>query len=205
MMTKYYADRSKMITTTWFHKHVVFRQTTDDPTPLMIWRAPDTGICLIQYIIYGGALFVSGDLGSAVYRWSDKLTFDWLAGLDLSYFAGKCEASETGRTYKEWDEAVAKWAFDDYVDDIRGEYAIDNPEAGAQWWQDLQNANPWAQMYSEFEWQDWMSHDGMSFFSTDDTHLYTVGQVLNLRCQSHLIGLKMAQKWLDKHGRPLNR
>ena len=58
--------------------------------------------------IDGPRLFVYGDINDAIFRWPEKLTWDFLSNCGFSYMAGKCccmEHSERGMT---WDADVAK-------------------------------------------------------------------------------------------------
>jgi hypothetical protein len=69
----------------------------------LYWAKPGTGMYSIRYVIMGPVLMVWGDLESAVYRWSSSISWEFLAGCDLQYFVGKCEASPKGRDYEEYD------------------------------------------------------------------------------------------------------
>ena len=91
----------------------------------------------VDYMLRNGALSVYGDLGEAIYRWYGTTTLEWISGLNLGYFHGKCEASEykDGRSPKEWDGDVAREEIREYIrDDIKSDcidirYYKDNPEA----------------------------------------------------------------------------
>src|SRR5437879_2398129 len=62
----------------------------------------------MKLIIDNGTLIVIGDYGDAVYQWNERLTWKWLANMDINYFKGKCQASENGRNYVEWDSDRAE-------------------------------------------------------------------------------------------------
>lgn len=72
--------------------------------PALRWKRPGTGNCWVDYFVFGSTLFVRGDLGDAVYQWSEPVTFEWLSGIDLSYFVSKCQASELGSLPREWSD-----------------------------------------------------------------------------------------------------
>ncbi len=48
-----------------------------------------------------------GDIGEAVFEWSEDLTLDFLASLNFDYFLGKCQASPAGKEFEQWDGRVA--------------------------------------------------------------------------------------------------
>jgi hypothetical protein len=75
------------------------------------WAKPGTIANSITYILEGCYLTVLGDLGEAVYRWSENLTLDFLQGCSADYMLGKCKASEVGYEFTSWDEQAARtWA-----------------------------------------------------------------------------------------------
>ena len=57
----------------------------------------------MKLIITGGTLIVTGDYGDAIYQWNERITWKWFADMDIHYFSGKCQASEKGRRYVDWD------------------------------------------------------------------------------------------------------
>lgn len=71
---------------------------------LIVWKRPGSGIFAIHYLLYHSVLFVTGDLGEAVYRWSQPISVPFLAGCNIDYFESKCVASESGREYRDWSE-----------------------------------------------------------------------------------------------------
>lgn len=187
----------------WFANHLARRRTLllptdppiDPPNPaghILDWREPTSGICAIRYICMGATLYVSGDLGSAVYQWNEAVTLEWITRCDIGYFAKKCEASEEGRKFVEWDQdtAVAKMAqfwIDNYPDDAekraREFDELNGPEA----------------LESRGAWVAWLAEYGPTAESPlgEDFYEYAdVGCVTALRCRAHLIGLKMAMEKL---------
>lgn len=92
----------------WFTDHkirdheVIFRAGSPK-TEVLTWGHKNGGsFYRVDYMLRNGSLAVYGDLGSAVYRWGGQIDLSWIAGLDLSYFFGKCEASEDGSRSYDW-------------------------------------------------------------------------------------------------------
>lgn len=104
----YEARTERMVRTEWFKQHVATFAELNAKVDSLDWRHPEHWNYRVRYLLEAGTLFVSGDLGSAVYRWGEAVTFEWLASNDLHYFAGKCEASEHGRQNKRWHPDVAR-------------------------------------------------------------------------------------------------
>lgn len=67
---------------------------------------PRSSYYLLRYhLVTPATLVVVGDLGDAIYRWSEAVTFPWIANCSLDYFHGKAVASAGGRTgdWYDWD------------------------------------------------------------------------------------------------------
>lgn len=190
---KYYDDRAKDIRERWFPKHVAqFGDMTNDGMCKMTWSQPGTSNYATVYIISKRHLIVYGDIGEAVYGWAQDLTWDWLAGLNLSYFAGKCEASEHGRRYDDWDAGVAKICLLERIAEIK---AMDVEDRAKHYAKELERLE-------ELEYSLETNRDAFKaaaqdiYDETGDGELAgsigEMGEVTDMRCQAHLIGLQMA-------------
>jgi hypothetical protein len=75
---------------------------------------------LVDYFLLGDTLTVRGDYGFAVYRagWTD---LGHIANSGYDYFCGKCEASEVGKRFKEWDHSVILWKLDPLYEILKSE------------------------------------------------------------------------------------
>jgi len=98
-----------------FTGHEILEHFSNDIVEIVEFGKPNNFNGWMRYIINGKFLTVQGDYGDAVYFWSGKgtLTFEWLSGLSLDYFAGKCQASEYGSGFKSWDSDKAR----DYLEE----------------------------------------------------------------------------------------
>ena len=149
----------------------------------LTWKKPESSNYMVQYIISGNTLCVYGDLGEAIYRWSQHITFEWLSGLDLSYFKGKCRASEVGRDFREWDEYKALDALKHFA---KEEYFK---------WKDFEDSGGQNSLYGYDDWREWLSQHGYKILGEDFWDwAYGVGFTINVRCKYHFIGLQMAMK-----------
>lgn len=152
----------------------------------LIWAKPGTSNYAIRYVIQGPTLMVWGDLDSAVYRWSQAITFPFLAGCDLQYFAGKCEASPKGRTYEEFDPETALQDFNERLKERAAEdYPQPDPHA-------IENGRK-AIRYGNDDWQEWMRSEAMLVFGRDWYEFVpSFGKDIAQMCHAHLLGIKMA-------------
>ena len=105
MKEKEHVEKAHQLADEWFVDHVAKMTMTrfdhDGQVIIMIdWKRPDTYNYSVRYLIDGGMIIVTGDLGDAIYGFGQRLTFDKILQLDWHYFIHKCCASETGRNYE---------------------------------------------------------------------------------------------------------
>lgn len=72
-------------------------------------KRPNSSFYYIKYLIQYNTLYVTGDVGNAIYQWSDQINFNFISNCNIDYFKSKCVASEHGRKYEEWDPQWAKY------------------------------------------------------------------------------------------------
>ncbi len=151
----------------------------------LVWKRPGTSTYRVDYACIGGTtLCVAGDLGEAVYN-TGANSLEWWARCDLSYFASKCYASETGRGYKEWDEREARSRLESSIADMR-----ENGETFESG--DVDDAFR-AIDGGRGEWDSWMREDASRVFGDDWWDFVpSFGVIIAPRCAAHLLGLKMA-------------
>lgn len=165
----------------WFKDHVA-KFSTEGRFQTLEWGKPGTSNYWSRFIISGGTLIVYGDVGDAIYTWSDKLTFQWLSKLNLGYFAGKCQASENGRQNQEWDAAEAKRQLMDRFE-TEGRSPIEHDK--------FEENYGWDAIGSEHEWIVFLSQHGYDVFR-DLEGMGDIGKVISMRCQGHLLAIQLA-------------
>lgn len=176
----------------WFkdHQSTFAEHVVRDPerwnVETLEWAKPGTGVYAIRYVIMGPVLFVWGDLESAVYRWSSPITWEFLAGCDLQYFEGKCEASPKGRDYMDYDSDLALNDLNAVIKDRAAE-GYDHPDLR------LVDAAREAIRGGADEWRDWLSVNGYNLFG-DCWYEWVpdFGKRIAFTCTAHLVGIKMA-------------
>ncbi len=174
----------------WFkeHKREIEWQTQAPIGPgdmeFLRWRKPGTCIYGVDYLRLSNLLYVSGDLGEAIYGgWDKGYPLEWIAGLNLDYFAQKCQASETGREYYEWDEKTARKRLLGWMENWE-----DPKDQEAK----VRELGGFDVLHNEHEWVQWMHESGYQALGDEYYELGYAGRKINIRCQAHLIGLKLA-------------
>lgn len=149
------------------------------------WQRPGSWTYGIDYLLKNNTLIVTGDLGDAVYCWSGPFEgLEWIAGLSIDYFHGKCEASELGRNMRnyEWDAEVARKNIHQrfkenrdckgYNDFFHEQECLDSADALNEWCQ----INDPAAVFKDDDWWEWLPQ---------------CGRIMPIRTRAHLIGLKI--------------
>lgn len=96
--------------TEWFkdHRAQCLAVTTD--FRVIEWRNPQSWVYGVRFIMHRRWLVVVGDIGEAVYEWSEDISPEFLRGLDFDYFRSKCRASESGQDFNLFDAGEGKAA-----------------------------------------------------------------------------------------------
>ncbi|MCK5604629.1 hypothetical protein KAR91_22260 [Candidatus Pacearchaeota archaeon] len=179
------------------HKATV-RELAEGVTDI-VWQKEKDSNCYVVYLIRGNVLYVSGDLGSAVYFWGRRLSIEWLAGLNIDYFASKCEASEHGRLFRSWASDVAEKWIESFVKDHIDDCYDEEGEAEAlavfnELKEDMERATD-----SKEEWIAFASGDDGRRVFGDEWWDYAadIGTVVDFRCRTHLAGLKLINEQVN--------
>jgi len=181
--------QEQMIRDNWFKNHKAEINYLDEMC-LLTWGEPGTINYKIWYILQEqhGTLLVYGDLGEAIYRWYGKLDFKAIAGFNLGYFHGKTCASELGRVSEnyEWNEEIARKAIFEHFKERRD----------CKGYKEFKDSHISGILHNKQEFIAEMNqNDNIDIFGYDAWEwIYGVGDVIPVRCQAHLIGIKMAME-----------
>ncbi len=157
------------------------------PATELVFRKVRSTDWLIRYTIVGGInLVVTGDLGSAVYRWGEPISFPWLGGLELSYMMSKCEASQWGRQVREWsgEEAARGLAW---------HLSQTSPEQKEKWLairREISRDELNAAMFSQYEWGAFADRELREVWDDLDG-IWDIGWLVPLRAIAHWRGLQL--------------
>jgi len=181
-----YEKMDHTIRTTWFKDHEPSFLKTDHGHHLK-WSTPDDSWCnrVLYTIMDDRWLVVRGDLGCATYWWSGPISWDFLAGCGIDYFASKCEASENGKGHREWNTREAERWYEWWVKTQREE---DNQKAVDK----AEELRMLSHMESEFYWDVWIREHGQYVLGPDWWDVELPGKMVSMRCRAHLIGIQMA-------------
>lgn len=175
-----------------FRNHVAMLERFG-PITVIDWRRPNTGRYAMRYVCDGNFVFITGDLGTAVFDLTWKADEHALDGKTLSYLHEKLDISSEPNRAREFDPVHA-------AESIRTAYA----DAGDQDMVEFcaRGANG---CFDLCEWRDWLSENAEkierrlspSWFET----LPNIGTVYCRRFLLWVTGLQMASKQLQRVGK----
>lgn len=102
----------------WFKDHVA-TVTEHEGVTILDWRKPGTNMYAVRYIFSGNRLFISGDLGDAIYWLTWKATIASFEDVGLHYLMGKLTCCSRERWNFDEDKA-RKELKDWYKESIEG-------------------------------------------------------------------------------------
>lgn len=156
----------------------------------LVWRKPGTNNYRVDYLSDGGVhLIVTGDLGDAIYQ-TGAHDLRWWASCGVDYFASKCIASEHGRGYRTWDGDAARVEIGEYLRDAAA--AGYRKASGA-----FARLSGWEAVEYKTDWHYWLQAHGSDFFGADYFEFAEIGEIIDARCEAHLVGLKRALASLE--------
>ncbi|WP_144498161.1 hypothetical protein [Bacillus pumilus] len=110
-----FIDRAKKeIKENWFKNHVA-EINGEEGLQEIYWGKSGTNMYRTKYVLSGNNIFISGDMGEAVYSLTCSATLDNIKDFNLGYFTGKLEAFCEDRW--NFDQSLAKKELREYWDE----------------------------------------------------------------------------------------
>lgn len=164
-----------------FAEHV----RTDLPNEWVKFAKPGTNINMLCFNTFHGYLVIIGDLGDAVYQWNQAITLEWVAGCNLDYFVGKCQASQVGRNFVQWDTNKVMERLKEWKHHYEEYFGCPFPEDKEEMYYRAESAAA----EGEFKWQCFLNDEGYELFDYMEEE-YSWGEITHCRAKLHLEALK---------------
>lgn len=182
----------KHIEENWFPEHRA-KYADHGDLKVLTWRKPGTSMYAVRYVFDSGRMYVSGDLGEALFCFTELADVHIQSDYGLDYFESKLRAYHENR--KDFNSLKAVQRLREWVRSLK-EYdkQYDHDEM-----KELFNAT--RECSSTSEWTH-ILHDKHDFIE-DLEHdywewMYNAGDEYPLRLRSYLVGLKMASRQLKE-------
>lgn len=183
----------------WFKDHKAELVDHGDIT-VINWRKTNSGSYYVRYVFDGYRMYITGDIGEAVFNLTWKASIHSFDDLNTSYFLEKMSTCSNGRYEFDSDSAkerLEEWKselleYKEFKDDLEEEefiQTIDDMICDAS---ECQSEEQWAWEYVNEKYNDFISENDNDYWEW----MYNIGKVTPYHNYAYLIGLKMASDQL---------
>ncbi|KPH76082.1 hypothetical protein [Oceanobacillus caeni] len=176
----------------WFKDHVA-KLKGEKGLQVIEWGRPGTNMYRTKYVLSGNNVFISGDIGEAVYSLTCSATLDNIKDFDLHYFTGKLEAFCEERW--NFDQALAKKELNHYWN----EYELDEQyEDSRKIYRGILSAID--ESTSLESYRAWLMpvYQDTSIDSDTMEYIWDLGKIMPVRLIGYWVGLQMVIEQLEK-------
>ncbi|WOA56425.1 hypothetical protein [Bacillus mycoides] len=188
---EYIEKATKDIKDNWFEDHVAEIQG-EEGLQVIYWGKPGTGMYRTKFVLSGYNVFVSGDIGEAVYNLTCSATLENIKDFGLHYFTKKLTAFCNERW--DFDDKAARQELKEYWND----YEMDNADDSKEIYSQITSVIRDSASIREYQHGIMDVYQNTSLESDDMEWLYNLGQVMPHRLIGYWLGLQMAIEQLEK-------
>lgn len=186
-------NKIEEIKSEWFHGHKAELAEYEDHQ-ILTWANPDRSDYSCQYILKGNKLFISGDIGEAVFVFTSHISLEYFRHINVPYFTDKLTTSSR-RTYDydtdKIESAIRRWELELLYEEVIPQ-------------RDMMRAMLMAsvQCSSAKEWEFVFNTEYLDFATALDEDItewiYTAGNTTSYTMIAYLVGLQEAHKQLGE-------
>lgn len=174
----------------YFKNHVATHTKLSEKVSILEWKEPGNRCYYVRYVMDGYMLYISGDLGDAVFGLTWNVTPESFKSIGLHYFYEKLSAYDSDK--KDFDSEQA-------IKDLEEAFVDCEEEEYAQLFEDLK------ELANECSRVDEWAYEGRDRFGSELEEfdqdywewIYDIGAVIPSRIRAYLVGLKMAAEQLE--------
>lgn len=185
----------KQIKETWFPEHKA-TLTQHGDLQVLQWEKPGTNTYSCRYVFDGHKMYISGDIGEAVFWLTWKANVHSFDDIHVHYFEEKLSAYSGERrnfnsekaikALKEWKEQLIEEEME--FDEEEMEDLIHAPDC-------CSSKDEWAHEYVNGKYHEFISELDYDYWEW----IYDIGDTMPHRIIGYLVGLKMASKQLKEN------
>lgn len=173
----------------WFKDHVA-KLTKHGDLEVLEWGKPGTICYYVRYVFDGHRMYITGDLGEAVFCLTCKAnvhTFD----IGLHYFDEKMKAYHSDRKDFDSDKAVKRLR--EWLNEIKENDVKYDHDKMRELFQETRDCNSnWEWIETLHRHEDWICKLDCGYWEW----MYSIGDEYPARFVSYLVGLQMASEQL---------
>lgn len=190
-----YKETETQIKENWFKNHVA-KLTQHGDMQVLEWRQPGTSNYYCKYVFDNNKIYISGDIGEAVFSLTWKAEINSFDDIYLGYFEEKLSAYSGDRRDFSSERAVKRlreWATDLKDDGIK--YDNEKMRTLFEGARSCSRSDEWAYEYvNNDELNEFISELHADYWEW----MYKIGDEIPCRVQGYLVGLKMAADQLKE-------
>lgn len=183
----------------WFPNHKA-TITQSEHVTILDWKNPSTGMYAIQYVLLGNTLFITGDVGDAVFRMTGPVTLESFKSQHIDYFLEKMTAHSGDRW--RYNSKQAQIDLDNWYTQYGDSEDYDLFEELEHLMDDISNIIRSSESLSEYTHRVYNHYDDEEFeyFDSEDFSIIAeFGHTLPDRFNAYLLGLQMAYAQLSSN------
>jgi hypothetical protein len=187
-------DIEKQIREHWFKNHKV-TLTQHGDLQVLQWQQEGTNTYMCRYVFDGNKMYISGDIGTAVFWLTWRASVHSFNDTHVGYFAEKLSAYEGKRRDYDGDQAaqeIRDWR--KRLNENRRKYDRETMRELIDAAKSSSSQEEWAYEHVNGTYNEFIRELDCDFWEW----IYDIGNVMPARIHGYLIGLKMASEQLSK-------
>lgn len=182
-------DKETEIRERWFPEHKA-ALTIHGDLKVLDWGKPGTIVYYCRYVFDGCELYISGDIGEAVFRLTWNADVHSFNDIHIHYFYEKLSAYGEERVDFDSEQAVQR--LKEWGQELTEEYDSDVLKDLIKVAEGCSSVRNWADAVNSSEFNDFISELDQDYWEW----MYGIGDEIPWRIYGYLIGLKMASEQL---------
>lgn len=182
-------DKEKHIRNSWFKEHRA-KLTQHGDLQVLDWKRPGTITYYCRYVFDGNKIYISGDIGEAVFWLTWKADIHSFNDIHIGYFEEKLAAYSDSR--RDFDSNKAVRCLREWLNNLKEtekKYDHDEMRDLFEAARSCTSTDEWAHIINSNEWISDLDNDYWEW-------MYKIGNEIPWRIHGYLVGLKMASEQL---------
>lgn len=192
----------KEIKNNWFVNHIAKYEKLNERVSTLTWSNPNSSMYCIRYIFDGSTIYVSGDIGEAVFSLTERADIKSISKYGLHYFHSKLSAYSNDKYSFNTEQAITrlkeeiKEADDDYEEDVEKIKSVETYINGLRF---LLNEVEGCSNKSNWDYEVYQIYDDLTDYDTDVAEwIFNIGDCIPNAVKGYLMGIQMACEQLKE-------
>lgn len=211
----------KEIRETWFKDHKAKYEKINDNLSILEWRRPGSSFYYCRFVFDGAKIYISGDIGEAIFTLTEKASLKNLVGYNIHYLHSKIRAFSDDRY--SFDSDVANKRIDEEIKELREKLnEVSNEESSnnsistgicdkeyteskllslIETFETLREESDRCSSKGQWEYKVNEHYEDLETYDCDiHEWIFDIGDVIPDRVHGYLVGLQMAYEQLKDKG-----